>query len=62
MVNVSVHQAEVIEKVVARYNGDKTRAAIGYVPSKGLPMDLFVRCMIEGWNVIRTKEEKAVEF
>lgn len=55
---VTNQQAEIIEKVLNRYNGDKARAAMHYAPSKELGIELFTRCMIEGWEVERTKEQQ----
>jgi hypothetical protein len=55
---VTKQQAEIIEKVLNRYNGDKARAAMGYAPCRQLSIELFTRCMIEGWEVERTKEQQ----
>ena len=62
MQKVTKEQAEMIEKVVTRFNGDKARAAMNYSPSKALPMDLFVRCMIEGWEIAKPKEQQIKEM
>lgn len=62
MIEVTKAQAEVIEKVVNRYGGDRAKAALNYVPRQGLPMELFIRCMIEGWKVAATKEEQLLDF
>jgi len=62
MVKLNKQQGDVIEKVLSRYGGDKTKAAMNYVPSKVLNAEQFVRCMIEGWEVTLTKEEQIVEL
>lgn len=62
MVNVTQEQADLIEKVVSRYGGDKTKAALNFVQSKGLTSEVFVRCMIEGYTIVRTKEDRLKEL
>lgn len=62
MVKVTKTQAEIIEKVVERYKGDKTKAALNYIPSKALGMETFTRCMIEGWELEQSKEEQLLDF
>jgi hypothetical protein len=61
MQKLNKQQGEIVEKVLQRYNGDKARAAINYVPSKVFPHETFVRCMVEGWEVSLTKEEQIME-
>lgn len=59
---VNKQQAEIIEKVLERYKGDKTRAMLNYTPSKALGLETFARCMIEGWELEQTKEEQLLDF
>lgn len=62
MLKVTKEQAEIIEKVLNRYKGDRARAAMGYAPCRQLSIELFTRCMIEGWEVERTKEQQIQEL
>lgn len=62
MVKVTKTQYEVIEKVVERYKGDKTKATLNYIPSKTLGLETFMRCMIEGYELEQTKEEQLLDF
>lgn len=59
---VNKQQVEIIEKVLKRYNGDRARAAMHYVPCKELNVELFTRCMIEGWEIERTKNEQLTDL
>lgn len=56
MQKVTKEQADLIQKVIERYNGDKTKAAMNFVPSKGLTQEIFTRCMIEGYQITKPKE------
>lgn len=62
MQKLTRQQGEIVEKVLTRYNGDKAKAAMNYVPSKVLNAEQFVRCMIEGWEVEYSKEDKLLFF
>lgn len=62
MIQVTKAQAEMIEKVLNRYGGDKTKAAVNYVPRQGFTLEMFVRCMIEGYETVQTKEEQLLHF
>lgn len=62
MIKVTAEQKEIIEKVVSRYNGDRARAAMHYAPCKIVSIELFTRCMIEGYEVELTKEQKIQEL
>lgn len=62
MIKVTVEQKDIIEKVLNRYNGDRARAAMHYAPCKQVGIELFTRCMIEGYEVELTKEERIQEL
>lgn len=62
MQKVSKEQIDLIEKVITRFNGDKARAAMNFVPSKGLTMEKFTRCMIEGYTEEKPKEQQIKEL
>lgn len=61
-VKVTKAQEQLIENALRRYDNDRTRAALNYVHSKELPQTLFVRCMIEGWEVEKSKEDQILEL
>jgi len=62
MVKVTNEQMELIERVVARYNGDKAKAAMNFVPSKSFPHETFIRCMVEGYELKKSREEQVREL
>ena len=62
MLKVTAEQKEIIEKVLNRYKGDRARAAMGYAPCRQLSIELFTRCMIEGYEVEMTKEQRVQEL
>lgn len=62
MVKVNQEQLMIIEKVLDKFEQDRTRAALHYTHSKQLPQSLFVRCMIEGWEVQRSKEDQVKDL
>lgn len=58
MIKVTAEQKDIIEKVLNRYRGDRARAAMGYAPCRQLSIEIFTRCMIEGYEVEMTKEQQ----
>ncbi len=62
MVKVNKEQLQIIEEMLVKYGQDRTRAALQYIHSKSLPQALFVRCMIEGWEVERSKEDQVKDL
>ena len=58
MQRVTSEQIAIIDKVLVRYNGDKAKAAMHFIPSKGLTMEKFTRCMIEGYEEVKSKEKQ----
>ncbi len=58
MQKVTKEQAQVIDMVLNKYNGDKARAAMHFAPHAGISVELFTRCMIEGYEVPETKEDQ----
>lgn len=58
MIKVTKPQAEIIDKVLERYKGDRTKAALNYQPNHLVGVETFTRAMIEGWEVERTKEDQ----
>lgn len=62
MVQVTKQQLEMIEKVLERYKGNKTKAALAYVPSQLMGIEMFVECMINGYELMKTKEELLLDF
>lgn len=59
---VSAEQAELIQKVLYRYNHDRAKAMISFIPSRGLTSETFARCMLDGFEVVRTKQEQIKEL
>lgn len=58
MIQVTKAQAEIIEKVLERYKGDKARAAMNYQPNHLVGIETFTRCMIEGWEIAQEPHDK----
>lgn len=62
MMKITKAQLEVIDKVLTRYKGDKTKAALNYSPNHLLNVEMFTRCMIEGYEVQKSKEDQIKEL
>lgn len=60
MIKLTKEQFQVVEKVLNRYNGDRARAAMGYAPCREVSIELFTRCMIEGYEQEKTKEDQVL--
>lgn len=62
MVKVTKEQFELICKVVLRYNNDRAKAAFNFIPTKDFSQEKFLKCMIEGWEVEKSKEDQILEL
>lgn len=62
MVQVNKQQLEMIEKILERYKGNKTKAALSYVPSQIMSIEMFVDCMIHGYELMKSKEDLLLDF
>ena len=62
MVKVTKEQLDLITKILTRYNNNKTKASLNFIPSKDFSQEKFLNCMIEGYEVEKTKEESILEL
>jgi|LauGreDrversion4_2_1035121.scaffolds.fasta_scaffold277721_1 hypothetical protein len=62
MQKVTKAQNDIIETTLKKYKGDKAKAAMHFAPHSNVSIELFTRCMIEGYEVFETKEDQVREL